>query len=91
MISPRQWDQIETDLGFNDCNMRRDRPYNGQVHTDTGIRGATKIEGITFRDLHDAFIRAVCLASHHLNPALLRKPTRAKTPHCVKTICIRSI
>lgn len=66
----RQWDQIENDLGFNDCNMRRDRPYNGQSHTDTGVRGATEIKGVTFRDLRDCYIRAICLASHHLNPAL---------------------
>lgn len=55
--------QIEDDLGFNDCNMERDRPYSGQPHTDSGTRGATMIEGITFRDMRDAFIRAVCLCS----------------------------
>lgn len=57
------WEQAQDDLGFNDINMRRDRPYNGQPHTDTGIRGATEIKGVTFRDLHDCFIRAVCLSS----------------------------
>lgn len=66
----RQWDRIENDLGYNDCDMRRDRPFVGQPHTDCGTRGATRIEGVTFRDLRDAFIRAACLASHHLNPAL---------------------
>ena len=59
----RLWSQIEDDLGFNEINMRRDRPYNGQPHTDTGERGKTEIKGITFRDLHDCYIRAVCLAS----------------------------
>jgi hypothetical protein len=54
----RLLDKIEHDLGFNDHNMRRDRPYSGQPHTDTGERGATEIKGITFRDLHDCFIRA---------------------------------
>jgi hypothetical protein len=54
----RLWDQVEHDLGFNDHNMRRDRPYNGQPHTCTGTRGATEIRGITFRDLRDCFIRA---------------------------------
>lgn len=54
----RVWGQIEHDLGWNEHNMRRDRPYNGQAHTSTGIRGSTEIEGITFRDLRDCFIRA---------------------------------
>lgn len=58
----RQWDKIEDELGFNDCNMRRDRPYNGQSHTDTGIRGATEIKGVTMRDLRDAYVRAYCMA-----------------------------
>lgn len=57
------WDQISHDLGFNDHSMRRDRPYNGQPHTDTGARGATEVKGITFRDLRDCFIRAVLLST----------------------------
>lgn len=58
----RLWDRIEDDLGHNDTSMRRDRPYNGQPHTDTGQRGATEVRGITFRDLRDCYIRAYCLA-----------------------------
>lgn len=57
------WGQIEDDLGYNDHNMRRDRSYNGQPHTNTGDRGKTKIKGITFRDLRDCFIRAVFLST----------------------------
>lgn len=57
------WDQIEHDLGFNDHNMRRDRPYNGQPHTSTGERGRTEIKGVTFRDLRDCFVRAVLLSA----------------------------
>jgi hypothetical protein len=56
------WDKIEHDLGFNEHNMRRDRPYNGQPHTDTGQRGATEVRGVSFRDLRDCYIRAWCLA-----------------------------
>lgn len=63
------WGQIEDDLGYNDHNMRRDRPYSGQPHTDTGQRGATEIRGVTFRDLRDCFIRAVFLSAHHVKPA----------------------
>jgi hypothetical protein len=51
------------DFGVNDHNMERARPYTGQPHTHTGIRGATEINGVTFRDLRDAFLRAVCLSS----------------------------
>lgn len=57
------WGQIEDELGFNDHNMKRDRPYNGQPHTYTGERGKTEIKGITFRDLRDCFIRAVLLST----------------------------
>lgn len=63
------WDRIEHDLGYRDHNMRRDRPYSGQPHTDTGVRGKTEIKGITFRDLRDAYIRAYCLSCGVDNPA----------------------
>lgn len=63
MSLDRLWDQISHDLGFNDHNMRRDRPYGGQPHTSTGGRGETEIKGVTFRDLRDCFIRAVLLST----------------------------
>lgn len=59
----RLWDQIENDLGYNDSDMSRTRPYCGQPHTDTGQRGATEIKGVTFRDLRDCFIRALLTCS----------------------------
>lgn len=59
----RLWSQIEEDLGYNDDRMNRDRPYSGQPHTDGGTRGMTEINGITFRDLRDCFVRAVALSS----------------------------
>lgn len=65
----RLHDTIAHELGWHDHNMRRDRPYNGQPHTDTGQRGATEVKGVTFRDLRDCYIRAWMLASHHINPA----------------------
>ncbi len=68
--SDRLWRQVENELGFNDMNMNRDRPYSGQSHTTTGIRGATKIKDITFRDLRDCLVRAVCLSASHLNEEL---------------------
>jgi len=52
------WEQAANDLGMNNMNMDRDRPYIGQEHTMMGKRGETEIKGITFRDMHDCFIRA---------------------------------
>lgn len=63
MSMEQLFDQIGHDLGWHDHNMRRDRPYNGQPHTDTGTRGATEIRGVTFRDLRDCFVRAVLLST----------------------------
>jgi len=34
----------------------RERPYDGQPHTDQGERGKTLLAGVTFRDLCDAFV-----------------------------------
>ena len=67
-------DQMERifEDAFPECydhNMQRDRPYNGQGHTDHGIRGRTEINGITFRDLRDCFIRACFLSASHIHPA----------------------
>lgn len=55
---------------WNDHSMWRQRPYDGQPHTDNGVRGHTEIKGITFRDLRDCFVRAICLSAHYLSPAL---------------------
>lgn len=56
---------VAHDLGWHDHNMSRDRPYNGQAHTDTGTRGAQLIHGVTMRDLRDCFIRAFILSHAH--------------------------
>lgn len=45
----------------------RDRPYNGQPHTDHGERGRTLVEGLTMRDIVDCFTRA-CFDSSGLSP-----------------------
>lgn len=59
------FDKIAHDLGWHDHNMSRDREFDGQLHTCTGLRGATEIKGITFRDLRDCFIRAFILSHCH--------------------------
>jgi hypothetical protein len=63
MTVEKMLDQIGHDLGWNDHNMRRDRPYNGQPQTLTGNRGAAEVKGITFRDLRDCYIRAILLST----------------------------
>jgi len=64
----KMMDQALGDLGCYGRSMKRDRPYDGQPHTDKGIRGSTEVHGVTFRDLHDCWIRAAFLASSHLFP-----------------------
>jgi len=41
----------------------RTRPYNGQPHTDLGIRGKHEVSGLTMRDIRDAFIIALYRAT----------------------------
>lgn len=36
--------------------MDRNRPYDGQSHTDEGERGKTLVEGLTMRDVADCMI-----------------------------------
>lgn len=47
----------------NNSNMSRDRPYDGQSHTDLGERGRQEVHGVTMRDLRDCYIRAIALSS----------------------------
>lgn len=70
--------RIEHDLGMNDRNMSRKRPYSGQSHTNTGTRGATEVRGVTFRDLRDCYIRAWMLASHHISPARYKEACKGE-------------
>lgn len=42
--------------GSSGYSLKRDRPYDGQVHTDNGIRGKTLIEGLTMRDIVDCIV-----------------------------------
>ncbi len=75
------WHQIENDLGFNDVDMRRDRPYTGQPQTDTGERGKTEVRGVTFRDLRDCYIRAFFLASSHINSEKYEEACQGEFAH----------
>lgn len=50
--------RILSDIGQSSDSYRndRDRPYNGQPHTDQGIRGKTLVEGLTMRDVYDCMV-----------------------------------
>ena len=48
--------EIQGSSGFS---MDRDRDYDGQSHTDNGIRGKTKVSGLTMRDVADCMVMAL--------------------------------
>ena len=41
----------------------RNRPYNGQPHTDFGERGKTLVKGLTMRDISDCIAQGFLAAS----------------------------
>ena len=47
--------------------MDRNRPYDGQPHTDQGVRGKQLVEGLTMRDITDCYAMGVLDSSGHLN------------------------
>ena len=58
---------IDEVTGSNIKNLRRDRPYNGQMHTDTGERGKQIVSDVTMRDLRDCLLRSFFLCSGHIS------------------------
>lgn len=51
----------------------RNRPYDGQPHTDNGVRGSTKIKGLTFRDITDCFVKGFLLSNGVDQPELYER------------------
>ena len=47
----------------SDYRNDRDRPYNGQPHTDHGERGKTEIKGLTMRDVVDCMVQGFLASS----------------------------
>ena len=39
----------------------RNRPYDGQAHTDNGARGSVQVKGLTIRDITDCFVKGFLL------------------------------
>lgn len=50
------------------AKMDRNRPYDGQPHTDTGERGKEIIKGLTMRDVRDCFVVG-CFEASGLPPS----------------------
>lgn len=53
--------------------MNRNRPYDGQPWTDTGVRGATQVAGLTFRDIRDCYIRAFIISHPYYHEGTLKR------------------
>lgn len=60
----------------SDYRNDRERPYNGQAHTDEGERGKQLVTGLTMRDLKDCLIKAMLMAAasyKYLEPEIFTK------------------
>jgi len=44
--------------GSSAISLNRDRPYDGQSHTEVGERGKQEVSGVTMRDVSDCIVRA---------------------------------
>ena len=53
---------------MGDNTMDPGRPFDGQSHTDQGVRGKTLVEGLRYRDVADCFVLAwlTCDGRHEL-------------------------
>lgn len=76
----------------SDHNMRKDRQFTGQPHTLTGHRGQVMIEGLSFRDLRDCYLRAYIKAHPTMAyPNVKIEPNYTLSKECDKgqsaTIC----
>lgn len=45
----------------------RSRPYDGQPHTDSGERGKTVVQDLTYRDVADCFVIAFVACTHGID------------------------
>lgn len=54
--------EVDEITGIND-DTSRDRPYDGQAHTDAGTRGKKPVKGLTMRDVCDCMAMGLLDAS----------------------------
>lgn len=50
-----KWVMLEMQ-GSSAYSLDRNRPYDGQSHTDSGKRGETLVSGLTMRDVSDCIV-----------------------------------
>ena len=67
------WDEIAIEIerlmpSSLAARLDRDRPYDGQIHTNEGERGRQEVSGVTMRDLVDCYVRA-CFDASGLPPS----------------------
>lgn len=53
--------------GSSDYDNSRERPYNGQPHTDHGERGKVEVRGLTMRDVADCIVQGFLQSSGNLH------------------------
>lgn len=66
-------DNFKENLAFNlwsthsssDYRNDRNRPYDGQPHTNEGERGKTEVKGLTRRDISDCIVQGFLAASNN--------------------------
>lgn len=57
----------------SDYRNDRERPYNGQPHTDEGERGKQLVAGLTMRDIRDCFVKGLLRCCGTDQPGLYEK------------------
>ena len=50
--------------GSSGLSLERNRPYDGQPHTDQGERGKQIVKGLTMRDIADCIVRGFLTCGH---------------------------
>lgn len=56
VMSAIAWAMVDAQ-GSSALSLERDRPYDGQPHTDQGKRGQQIVVGLTMRDVADCMVR----------------------------------
>lgn len=54
---------LNSTMSSSDYRNDRDRPYNGQEHTDNGKRGKAEVKGLTMRDVRDCITQGFLVSA----------------------------
>lgn len=63
VITPDNFDRVIDEVTGSTRHATRDRPYDGQPHTDQGERGKTPVSGLTIRDVCDCIVMGMLESS----------------------------